>query len=203
MGGPPVSLRVKVLGLMRCLDVQTRISIPVFAFLAISPATAADFDETARKAQATYAAAQLEWQRGLAELVIEKRPEFEAVARAQRDLQAAYLELRSTQFEYLLANGPSRIVLTKGLSRLSNFTWSDEDTLSLREADPGYAALEVKVAALRKRNDDQRDWPSFREYFHNTLVKSQEYQALLSEFMEKQKAVEALLDANKPEAITK
>ena len=38
---------------------------------------------------------------------------------------------------------------------------------------------------------------------YGTLVKSKEYQALLSEFMEKQKAVEALLDVNKPEAITK
>ncbi len=188
---------------MRCLDVQTRMSIPVFAFLVISPATTADFDETARKAQAAYAAAQLEWQRGLAELVIGKRPDFEAVATAQRDLQVAYLDRRTSQFEYLLADDPSRIVLTKGLSRFTNHTWSDEDTQTLRVADPGYAALEAKVAALRKRNDDQRDWPSFREYFRNTLVKSQEYQALLSEFMEKQKAVEALLGANEPEAITK
>ena len=38
---------------------------------------------------------------------------------------------------------------------------------------------------------------------YGTLVKSKEYQALLGEFMEKQKAVEALLDVNKPEAITK
>ena len=135
--------------------------------------------------------------------MIGKRPDFEAVATAQRDLQVAYLDRRTSQFEYLLADDPSRIVLTKGLSRFTNYTWSDEDTQTLRVADPGYAALEAKVAALRKRNDDQRDWPSFREYFRNTLVKSQEYQALLSEFMEKQKAVEALLGANEPEAITK
>ena len=61
----------------------------------------------------------------------------------------------------------------------------------------------MKVAALRKRNDDQQDWGSFREYFHNTLLKSKEYQALFSAFMEKQKAVEALLDAYKQEAIAK
>ena len=188
---------------MSCLKVQTRISIRVLAFLVISAATAAEFAETAGKAQAAYAAAQREWQIGLAELVIEQRPEFEAVATAQRDLQTAYLERRTFQFEYLLADDPSRIVLTEGLSQFINYAWSDEDTQTLREADPGYAALEVKVAALRKRNDDQRDWPSFRDYFHNTLVKSKEYQALLSEFMEKQKAAEALLDVNEPEAIRK
>ena len=115
----------------------------------------------------------------------------------------AYLERGTSRFEYLLAEDPSRIVLTKGLSQFINYAWPDEDTQTLREADPGYAALEAKVAALRKRNDDQRDWGSFREYFRDTLLKSKEYQALLSEFMEKQKAVEALLDVNTPEAIAK
>ena len=130
-------------------------------------------------------------------------PEFEAIATAQRDLQVAYLERGTSRFEYLLAEDPSRIVLTKGLPQFINYAWPDEDTQTLREADPGYAALEAKVAALRKRNDDQRDWGSFREYFRDTLLKSKEYQALLSEFMEKQKAVEALLDVNTPEAIAK
>ena len=188
---------------MSCLSVQTRISIGVLAFLVISPATAADFAETARKAQAAYAAAQREWQIGLAALAVEQRPEFEAIAKAQRDLQVAYLERGTSRFEYLMAEDPSRIVLTEGLSPFINYDWSDEDTQTLREADPGYAALDVKVAALRKSNDDQRDWESFREYFHNTLLKSKEYQALFSAFMEKQKAVEALLDAYKTEAIAK
>ena len=77
---------------MSCLNVQTGISIGVLAFLVISPATAADFAETARKAQAAYAAAQREWQIGLAALAVEQRPEFEAIAKAQRDLQVAYIE---------------------------------------------------------------------------------------------------------------
>ena len=189
--------------MMSYLNVQTRINILVLAFLVISPATADDFAETARKAQAAYAAAQREWQIGLAELAVEQRPEFEAIAKAQRDLQVAYLERGTSKFEYLMAQDPSRIVLTEGLSQFINYDWSDEDTQTLREADPGYAALDVKVAALRKSNDDQRDWGSFREYFRNTLLKSKEYQALYSAFMEKQKAVEALLDAYKTEAITK
>ena len=177
----------------------------VFVFLLVFVATtslpfqsaqgAADIAGTARNTERAYTTAQREWQGGLAELVIEKKPDFEAVATTQRDLQWAYLERRTARFEHLLARNPSRIVLTEGLSRFTNFDWSREDTEILRKADPEYAALEAKVAALRKRNDDQRDWPSFREYFRNTLVKSKEYQALLGEFMEKQKAVEGLLAA--------
>ena len=94
---------------MSYLNVQTRINILVLAFLVISPATAADFAETARKAQAAYAAAQREWQIGLAELAVEQRPEFEAIAKAQRDLQVAYLERGTSRFEYLLAEDPGAL----------------------------------------------------------------------------------------------
>ena len=184
-------------------SVRTLTGIVVSALFVVSPAGADDFAATARNAQVAYATAQREWQGGLAELVIEKKPEFEAVATAQRDLQWAYRERRTARFEHLLAKHPSRIVLTEGLSRFTNFDWSHEDTEILREADPEYAALEAKVAALRKRNDDQPDWPSFREYFRNTLVKSKDFQALLGEFMEKQKAVEALLAVTKSEALAK
>ena len=159
---------------MRGLSVQTLTGLGVSAFFVISQASADDLAETAGKIQAAYTSAQLEWHRGLAELVIEKRPDFEAVATAQRNLQAAYLELRTARFERLLAENPSRIVLTRGLPGFTNFIWSDEDTQTLREADPSYAALEAEVAALRKRSDDQPDWPSFREYFRDTLVKSKE-----------------------------
>ena len=106
---------------MSCLNVQTRISIGVLAFLVISPATAADFAETARKAQAAYAAAQREWQIGLAELAVEQVPEFEAIAKAQRDLQVAYIERGTSRFEYLMVEDPSRIVLTEGLSPFINY----------------------------------------------------------------------------------
>jgi hypothetical protein len=153
------------------------------------------FTEIAKKARAEYTLAQEKWQRGLAELVIRKNPEFAAVASAQRDLQFAYIEARTARFAYLLKHDPSRIVLTKGLSTFSNFEWSDNDTKALIEADPSYAALEGKVSALRKKNDEQPDWPRFREYFRNTLSKSKEYQVLLKEFMSRTKQVEGLLQS--------
>ena len=154
---------------MSCLGVQTRISIGVLAFLVISPATAADFAETARKAQAAYAAAQREWQIGLAALAVEQRPEFEAIAKAQRDLQVAYIERRTSRFEYLMAEDPSRIVLTEGLSPFINFDWTDEDTRHPREkmADPGdgtgrfegihwRSAAEALHEEVPEQHDDRR-----------------------------------------------
>ncbi len=153
------------------------------------------FTDIAKKARAEYTVAQEEWQRSLAELVIRTHPEFAAVASAQRDLQLAYIELRTARFEYLLEHDPSRIVLTDGLSKFTNFEWSDHDTETLIEADPSYAALERKVSALRKKNDEQTDWPEFRKYFRNTLSKSNEYQDLLKEFVSRTKEVEVLLQS--------
>lgn len=155
------------------------------------------FIELAKKAQTEYALAQEEWQRGLAELVIRARPEFTAVASAQRDLQLAYIALATARFDYLLQHDPSRIVLTNGLSQFSNFEWSEKDTKILIEADPSYAALERKVSELRRKNDEQPDWARFREYFRTTLSRSNEYQVLLKEFMSRTKQVEALLQSYK------
>lgn len=155
------------------------------------------FTEIAKKAQAEYTLAQEEWQRSLAELVIRSNPEFTAVASAQRDLQLAYIEARTARFEYLLEHDPSRIVLTDGLSKFTNFEWSDHDSKALIEADPSYAALERKVSALRKKNDEQPDWPEFRKYFRNTLSNSNEYQDLFKDFVSRTKQVEALLESYK------
>jgi hypothetical protein len=65
----------------------------------------------------------------------------------------------------------------------------------LIKADPSYAALERKVSALRKKNDEQTDWPEFRKYFRNTLSKSNEYQDLLKEFVSRTKEIEAWLQS--------
>ena len=188
---------------MTSLTVRTLLCVGASALLSLTPAGADDLTEAARTVRATYTASQIEWQRGLAELVIRMRPDFEDVATLQRDLQLAYVELGTARFESLLEEDPSRIVLTGGLSAFANFRWSEEDTEILMADDASYAALEKKVAALRKRNDDHPSWPSFREYFRNSLSKTREYQALLGRFMEKQKAVVELLAIDNPEAIAK
>lgn len=161
----------------------------------ISLARGDKFTEIAKRARGEYTVVQEQWQRNLAELVIRSNSEFAGVAAAQRDLQLAYIELRTARFEYLLQHDPSRIVLTNGLSQFTNFNWSDKDTKVLVEADPSYAALERKVSVLRKINDEQPDWPRFREYFRNTLSKSKEYEVLLKEFISRTKQVEVLLQS--------
>ena len=172
--------------------------IVTLALVSTIAAGTQEFTEVARMARATYAAAQVEWQRGLAELVIEGRPDFKGVAVVQRDLQLAYIELSTARFEYLLDQEPSRVVLTQGLSAFLNFGWSDEDTEILVEADPRYAALENRVAELKQGNNDHPDWPSFREYFRSTVATGTEYRALLNDFTKKQNAVSAVLEACMP-----
>ena len=161
----------------------------------ISPARGDKFTEIAKKARAEYTLAQEKWHRGLAELVIRSNPEFAAVASAQRNLQLAYIELRTARFEYLLQHDPSKIKLTNGLSQFTNFEWSDKDAKMLIKVDPSYEALERKVSVFRKKNDEQPDWPRFRDYFRNTLSKSKEYEMLLKEFISRTKRVEVLLQS--------
>ena len=173
-------------------------SVIVLALVSTTAAGTQEFTEVARVAYAAYAAAQVEWQRGLAELIIEGRPDFERAAMVQRDLQVAYIKRRTARFEYLLDQEPSRIVLTQGLSAFLNFGWSDEDTESLVEADPRYAALERSVAELREGNDDHPDWPSFREYFRSTLTTDTGYQALLNDLTKTQNGVSGTLEAYVP-----
>jgi len=160
-----------------------------------SAASGDRFTDIAQKAHTQYTSAQEEWQRGLAALVIRTHPEFAAVALAQRNLQLAYIETRTARFDYLLEHDPSRIMLANGLSRFSNFEWSDDDNKALMDADPSYAALERRVAGLRSKSDQQPDWPRFREFFRKTLSKSHEYQVLLTELLSRTKQVEALLQS--------
>ena len=183
---------------MKRYVLQALQGVATLALVSTTAAGAQEFTEVARMAHAAYAAAQVEWQRGLAELTIEGRPDLEGVAMVQRDLQLAYLELSTARFEYLLDQEPSRIVLTQGLSAFLNFGWSDEDTEVLVEADPRYAALEKRVAELREGNDDHPDWPSFREYFRSTLARDTGYQALLNNFTKTQSGVSGTLETYVP-----
>ena len=164
-----------------------------FATFMITIVNADTPDEIAKRARREYATAQARWQYDLAELVIRTHPVFETTAIAQRDLQLAYIEQQAVRFEYLLDHNPSRIALTEGLSAFANFEWSDEDNKALIETDPSYAELEKRVSELRKKNDEQADWPQFREYFRDTLSKTKEYERLLNEFAQKQKEVEDML----------
>ena len=191
-GGHKTSMDKPQFLLIGCLTLVNIVMAP-----SVWAASEDRFTEIAKKARTEYTLAQKEWQRGVAELVARTHPEFAAVASAQRNLQLAYIEARTAQFEYLLEHDPSRIVLTHGLSSFTNFEWSEDDSKALIEADPSYAALERKVSELRRKNDQQSDWPTFRKFFRYELVKSNEYQLLLKEFMSRTRQVEALLESYK------
>ena len=162
--------------------------------LLIPPVYAQRAGEAIRRVRASYAAAQRGWQQGLAALIIEGRPAFEAVATRQRDLQLALIELRTARLDYLVDREPSRLVVAEGLSRLMNFAWSDADTEAFLRADPRHAALEERVRDLRRLNDEHPDWPALRQYFRTDLMQTEQYQSLLRDFTEQQETVSAMLE---------
>ena len=130
--------------------------------------------------------------------MVEGRPDLEAVAILQRNLQVALIELGTARFEYLLDRDPSRLVLTAGLSALMNFVWSDADTEAFVGADPHYVAMEERVSVLRQRNDDHQDWPALRQYFRTDLMQGAAYETLLRDFNQQQETVSAMLEERIP-----
>ena len=163
-----------------------------------SSANADNFRDAATRARTEYAAAQVKWQTGLAALVAQSKPEFKEIATVQRDLQLSWIEQGTAQFRYLLDHDFHRIVLTNGVSQFLNFEWTDADTKALTKSNPTYDKLQKRIKVLEKKNDEQPDWPKFRVWFHDTLSKSKDYEALLSAFQAKDKEVEDLLQRYKP-----
>ena len=178
----------------------TRLCLAIFvAGVFADPADADSFHEIADQARVKYAAAQQKWQNGVCNLTARMNPAFREIAWAQRDLQLATIEERTARFRYLLAHDPHRIVLTNGIPQFANFEWTDSDAQALAESDPSYVALHSRVEAYEKRNNAQAGWQEFRAWCRETLSKSKEHKTLLSDFMAKQKEVEALLQQYKPD----
>ena len=169
----------------------------LFAASSLS-ARADSFHDIAVHARAKYAAAQERWQRDLAELVKRANPNFEEIAFIQRDLQLAYVEQGNVRFRYLLDHDFHRIILINGVSQFSNFGWTDADSKALSVSAPTYVQLQKRIEVLKKKNDEESDWPKFREWFRDELSKSGDYKTLLSNFQAEQKAVEDLLGKYKP-----
>ena len=170
----------------------------IFAVVAPLTASADSFYDIATQARTKYAAAQESWQQGLLELVKQTSPKFQAIATVQRDLQLAYIEQNTARFRYLLEHDSHRIILTNGVSQFANFEWSDKDTKALIESDPKYVQLQKQILELEKKNNQEPDWPEFRAWVRDTLSKSGEYKALLSDHQAKRKAAEDIIEKYKP-----
>lgn len=170
--------------------------IALAAFLALcagQTARADEWSDCVRGAASAMLAASTEFQRGLRDLVVRHRPEFDALATISRDLQVKLAELRRAEIDYLLSHDRDRINTGNGLSRFSNFGWSDADTDKFaRESEP-FRRLSTEAAALRKANDTHPDWPAMRNYFRSGLNASPDFKALMDRLRRAHSAVEARL----------
>lgn len=146
-----------------------------------------------REAASANLAAKNEFQRGLRNLIVQQQPEFETLATISQNLQLRLAEARLAKYDYLLKHARERINTKDGLSRFSNFDWSDEDTEKFKEESDSYRALESQIAVLQTRNNGHPDWPKLRVYFRSNLNSSVEFKNLMTRFQVRQNDVEVTL----------
>jgi hypothetical protein len=146
-----------------------------------------------REAASADLVAKTEFQLDLRNLIVQQRPKFEALATINKELQTLLAEARRAKLDYLLEHDPDRIDTTNGLSRFSDFAWSDEDTAKYIEASGSYRELEIRISTLQERNNDHPDWPKLREYFRSELSQNPEFTALTARFQTQQSYVETAI----------
>ena len=122
--------------------------------------------------------AKVQFQRDLRNLVVQNRPEFEALANVSMELQILFAEARRKKFDHLLKHDPDRIDTANGLGRFSNFAWSDEDAKNFMAESASYRKLEERITRLEEQNNGHPDWPKIRAYFRAELTQSPEFNAV-------------------------
>lgn len=155
------------------------------------PAWAGGFADCVREAAARDLEVKREFQRGLRDLIVQKRPEFESLANVNMTLQIMLAEARQAMLGYLLTHDPKRIDTTKGIARFRNFEWSDADSAKLMEKNSSYRELRGRISTLREQNDAHPDWPKLREYFRSELGRNPDFKGLMTRFQTRQSDVEA------------
>lgn len=157
------------------------------------PAWAGAFADCVRDAAGRDLAAKTAFQRGMRDLIVQQRPAFKPLADVNMALQIAYAEARRAKFDYLLKHDAGRIDTTRGLSRFTNFPWSDADTEKLMAESRSYRALESRLATLKERNNAHPDWPKMRQHFRTALGQSPDFRALMARFQSLQREVTAVI----------
>ena len=128
---------------------------------------------TARDLDATVA-----FQRGLRDLILRDKPEYEALASLNMELQVAMFEARALETAYLARRDPARIKTTEGLSAFRNFDWTEQDAAALARESSDYRAQRENVARLRASSDGHPDWPALRDHFGMQVRPDPAYKAL-------------------------
>jgi hypothetical protein len=172
--------------------------LALVAAVPLAPAASAqgdDFSACIREAAASDLAAKTAFQTGFFDLIAAGRPEFEALASLNRDLQLALAQSRQRRFDYLLLYRREAIRTDSTLSAFRNFDWTERDEAAFRRENEDYRALADRIAELRGRNDDHPDWPELRVFFKEEMTNSPAYRDLLAALQENDKTVAALLES--------
>ena len=159
----------------------------------IAPVQAADFAECAQDIANKDFIAKQAFQTELRDMIVGPRPDFKELADINMDLQIAYAEFRKAKLVYLLEHDPERIKITGGLSKFSNFDWSEKDQRKFVQANGAHALLAEKVEKLKKANNSHPDWGKMRGYMRGVLSKKPEFEKLMSNFFADQKMLGDLL----------
>lgn len=154
------------------------------------PVSADAFADCVRATASADMVAKVEFQRDLRNLVVQNRPEFEALANVSMNLQILFAEARRKKFDYLLKQDPNRIDTANGLGRFTNFDWSDDDTKNFMAESDSYRDLETRISQLKERNNGHADWPELRAYFRAELNQSAEFSGVMARFQDRQSEVE-------------
>lgn len=153
------------------------------------------FADCVRDAAGKDLAAKSEFQRGMRDLIVARRPQFKSVADVNMRLQVLLAERQYARLEYLLRHDVGRIETTKGLGRFGNFAWSGEDTRNFVETSRSNRARERKIETLRRRNNEHPDWPKLRRYFRSELNESPNFKGLMTRFRRRHREIEVTLAA--------
>lgn len=149
----------------------------------------------AKKARTLYAQAQSHWQRQFAELVITQQPDLKDIVTLAMQLQLAQTDLRTRRFFYILETEPAQLDLTHDLEAFANFPWSEQQEARLLAHDPTYMTLERQMVSLINTHNQHPDWKKFRQYFQQTLIHDEQYQALVTQFKQRLDTIIKLLAA--------
>jgi hypothetical protein len=168
---------------------KTRITILFFALVLIAQmslvtsARAEGRTECAQDVAHKYFLTQKNFQSGMRDLLLANWPELQELATLNRDLQTALAELRKLKLIYLLEHEPDKVVTSGGLSKFSNFDWSDEDQAKFVQASEAHAQLAEKVETLKTANNAHPDWEKLRANFRSPeMANSLELKNLMSRF---------------------
>lgn len=128
-----------------------------------------------------YASTQLQFQKDLCAYRIRHTPKFKDLWIIERDHQMGRIRARSTQFYYLLAHYPEKIIRDQDASAFANYDWSDKDEATLKKSDPEYTALLSRIEAVKQRGRDHplaSEFPDMIAWFQQAS-QDPEYLAIL------------------------